>query len=487
MQINTRQISVAILFLILAACTPVQIKPNLEPVLTIDSSTLVPHLTSSTEPTKAPTIIPSSTPEQQSTSTSEFTPTPVPPLPGEISQEMRFAYLKMFNANMGWAIYSSPFVRPQISQVLRTANGIRAWANVTPPIDKNNSIIRTAYFFDENSAIVVSTDSHLPQSTVVNIFFWRTSNGGQTWEAGDALQIDQAADFFPSQLAFVDKKRGWMLAESNAGMGNRPIHIFETQDGGLRWEKKYNSIEHISDQYTLWARGYYPYQVQFAFTSINTGFFSNGVSFTSQDQGVSWILQTLPSPNDLPDSVCTTGNCKYLDTASVPQFTSGQDGVLTRQFYLNSETALSVYTHYPNATTRMPFPAAQYLYYTHDGGQTWAIKPSPAKIGTIFLKDIQTGWLLGKNESNPLSLTTLYHTKDGGETWTQIAGECPFPLGSTIQFLDDQVGIAYSPIAVVDFYRDFDIRLQTGIQNSFLFVTYDGGKSWVEVAPQIAP
>lgn len=62
---------------------------------------------------------------------------------------------------------------------------------------------------------------------------------------------------------------------------------------------------------------------------------------------------------------------------------------------------------------------------------------------------------------------------------------CPLPLGSAIQFTDEQTGFAISPSTTVDFFKDFDIRINTGVDNVSIFITKDGGLSWSEVVPKI--
>lgn len=385
MIVHAKRILVAVLWLVLVSCTPRELTPKSETISPTDSSTLLSLPTSSPKTTIALTIIPSTTLVQQNKPTSVIPTTITPSTHEDIPIEMQFSFIQMFDANTGWAVYSPPFIRPEISFILRTKNGVQIWENVTPPVAQNGSTIRASYFINANTALVISTRSHQPQSTTVDVFSWLTSNGGQTWVLGETLSPG-LQDFDPYQIDFIDPQHGWMLSLSNFAMGNQSVSIFETQDGGLHWENKYDSGNHLSDTNTLWVGGYYPYSERLIFSSPAVGYYSDGTLFVSQDHGVSWGLLTLPPPNDLQDNECNTGNCDLLDMVSAPQFTSDEDGFLIRQYYLKSEATLSVYTHYPNATYRMPLPAAQYLYYTHDSGKTWTPKSSPVMIGTFFSK-----------------------------------------------------------------------------------------------------
>jgi photosystem II stability/assembly factor-like uncharacterized protein len=105
-------------------------------------------------------------------------------------------------------------------------------------------------------------------------------------------------------------------------------------------------------------------------------------------------------------------------------------------------------------------------------------------MGTVHFRNPQTGWLIGKNDADPTTATRLYQTDDGGATWTQISSDCPLPLGSELQFFDEQTGFAFYPSPVSDYYKDFDSRVN---QTSGLFSTLDGGRSWGKVQPQITP
>ena len=495
MLIKIRQILATFLLLTLAACgTVTPAPPTALSSSAVPPTQAYPLATPSPEPTQSPTTLPppSDTPTPKTTPPPPSIPTPPSSPYDQLLADRQISYLRMFDANTGWATYSPHLAPGYDSQILRTTSGIQTWNDVTPPVSENDSQVRAAYFIDADTAVVVSTHSNLPLSPAPDAFVWRTVDGGQTWQLGETSDtITGILDFTPFQLVFIDAQLGWLLAGSDFAMGNARLHFFATQDGGMHWEKVYDTVDHIGTADELWISGFYPYSAHLTFVSGEAGFFSDGSLRASQDGGASWTLRTLDPPDDLPDVKCEPGHgskCPYLDTVSAPRFTSPQDGVLIRRVYLNSETTLDAFIFYrPGTTNRIPFPIGQYIYYTHDGGQTWIPGSSPVKMGTVFFLDAQVGWTLGKNEADPQAPTLLYQTTDGGGTWVQLTGDSPLLLGSTIQFLDGQTGFAFSSPGTSDFYIDFDARLRADGQNSLLFMTNDGGYSWTAVEPQIIP
>lgn len=477
------------IILILGACTSQETQKSLnkatDPVLlppVISPTTSVsPNLTN-------PNITPLVTAELQEPSKQALTSTPAPSPKLQTSTDvMRIVQIKMFDSNTGWALYSSPYIRSDNSKILRTTQGLHAWLDVTPSIKDSILAVRAAYFFDENTAVIVSSRSFFPVSPNVELSTWFTENGGETWHAGEILQIDFASDFYPSELDFIDKDTGWLLAESDTSMRNIRMSLLDTLNGGDNWKVIYDTANHLTDVETLWIKGYYPYLDHMTFISKGVGFFSNGRLFNSQDGGKTWNPISLISPMDMPELDCLGGGCAYLDLILSPVFVTENEGFLIRRVYKNSEKTLDALVYYPSTTNRLPLPTDQYIYYTHDGGQTWEPKPSPVNLGTLYFLDLQTGWILGKNDQNPRTNTVLYLTNDGGETWKQISADCVLPLGSQLQFIDNQIGFAVYPLPLVDYYRDFDGRLETISESSGLFYTTDGGHSWDMIEYGVTP
>jgi photosystem II stability/assembly factor-like uncharacterized protein len=485
MKIDSKKFLVVFLLVALSACVPGELGQNASPSPLL--STLPPD-TAYPSPVLPRTVAPSNPPTSQQPLAPSLTPSRLPSPTLTTTPILRVSQLRMFDASSGWAGYSEPYFPPKPNKILRTMDGIRTWMDVTPPISEQNTDIGAVFFLDADRAIVVSRRSYLPESTLVEVTPWLTSDGGQTWQAGETFQLDRAAFFYPIQLSFLDPDQGWMLGESDGGMGNTLVYFFETRDGGLHWEMVYDTADHLSDSHDIWMNGIYPYPNHFTFVSKTGGFFSDGRLYSSQDGGRYWKLQPLEPPAELPELNCKGIDCKYvLDLVSAPRFSSQQDGVLVRRVYLNSKVVRDFVESYQGIPKPWPFPAVQYIYFTHDGGRTWVPRSAPVVLGTTYFLDAEAGWLLGKSEPDPAAQAQLYQTTDGGKTWTQVSAECPLSLGSEMQFVDPQTGFAFFPSALADFYRDFDARIQAAEKESTLFYTEDGGRSWTEVAPGIDP
>lgn len=270
----------AILFLfVLAACAPIEPQQTLASTISSPPPyTAYPSNTQYPGPVHPSVTIPIET-LQQGTPIPSISPSVSPPPTERISTNFQITQLQMFDTITGWAIYSDPSIRPwweqEKSRILRTTQGIQTWIDVTLPITKNSSNIRVAFFVDPNTAVVASSRSSPPESPIVDIVPWRTTDGGLTWKTGETLRIEQTSELSPSQLFFIDPQQGWMLAESDSGMQNMRVHLFETPDGGLHWATVYDSVDHLSDTDTLWIKGYYPFPEHFTFTTETTGFFSS--------------------------------------------------------------------------------------------------------------------------------------------------------------------------------------------------------------------
>ncbi len=277
---------------VLSACAPMKSQQAPFPVATTQSPRPSAMSNSSqSEPVQpAMTVALTKTIPKTTTTISPFQTGSVAP-EGQTSTGFKIAQVRMFDVNSGWALYSDPVNRLMNFKILRTLMGIGTWLDVTSTVSGTDQNIQAAFFVDVNTALAVSSRTSLSEPQTFEVTSWRTIDGGRTWQDGELLLIEQSPDFSPRQLFFIDSEHGWMLGESDAGMGNKRVQLFKTQDGGMHWEGMDNPVGHLSNANTLWIKGYYPFPERIAFTSEVAGFFSDGKLFGSQDRGASWTPQ----------------------------------------------------------------------------------------------------------------------------------------------------------------------------------------------------
>jgi photosystem II stability/assembly factor-like uncharacterized protein len=98
------------------------------------------------------------------------------------------------------------------------------------------------------------------------------------------------------------------------------------------------------------------------------------------------------------------------------------------------------------------------LHQTRDGGRSWraaALPFSTLGMGGIYLDfvDDQTGWVVQKMiSSSSFSIGKLYATEDGGQTWEERA----IPLGEPVHFSDARNGWVAGGPTGDEFYRTRD-------------------------------
>jgi len=119
------------------------------------------------------------------------------------------------------------------------------------------------------------------------------------------------------------------------------------------------------------------------------------------------------------------------------------------------------------------------LYHTSDGGMTWEERSLPGG-GTIDFISQTHGWTLAGPQGDQ-----LYQTEDGGYSWQPVdsASAAPLgirnPLGSSLPAL---AGISYiNPTTAWAFTHSGECDSQTCTSSSTLWLTLDGGVTWVQV------
>ncbi len=271
----------------------------------------------------------------------------------------------------------------------------------------------------------VAVSEKLPDGTTASVVF-RTSDGGQSWQQ-TTLPTGQLG---VNQVQFVNAQDGWILASPGGGAaGSEGVNLFRTTDGGQTWSLVASAPGSLPLHGIKSGMGW---------ISATTGWITGSIAipnfvylYRTQDGGVSWQQQSLPSP--FP-----------IQATQPPMFFSASEGLLPVTF----------------STPQGPSFA---IYATHDGGATWSSStPLSMMTGTWDFLTMQQGWVVGANGSS------LNETSDGGQHWTAIAPSANFQHISQLDFVSAPEGWAIStppPAAPV------------------LLKTMDGGQTWVQVSP----
>ncbi len=323
--------------------------------------------------------------------------------PGE-SDAIQLNDLVIFAGGAGWATARAGDIMSD--QILTTNDGGQTWQLVTPqeatevvsepPFDRTAA----AHFASPTQAWVAFSRA-LPAGEAEPPLVWLTDDGGQTWRASEALDLEGIPfDYFgPSDAGAGDGGHGWLLAHLGAGMSHDYIAIFTTADGGQSWQRVADpdnnpEIQPCSKSGLL-------------FTSEQEGWLSGNCPglmpplflYGTADGGASWQPAELP---ELPE----LGGDQTGDRCGIPQLAQLPSGALAlalRCFNFEDEQSQA------------------WLFTTSDGGASWQSQTLPEPAGVFrFLTDDQ-GWYLAADENQLDENSRIYYTADGGATWQALA------------------------------------------------------------------
>lgn len=347
---------------------------------------------------------------------------------------------KMTSALTGWS-----------TGVLRTTDGGAHWRDVAPPAMRYDAPSDagarpyppsyTEFFLDSNHAWVARTYSSAT-SCFDHVSVFVTSDGGWTWDESApisaAVQLDT---YMQLQLAFIDPQHGWMLV-LGGGRIAPDWFVYSTADGGRHW-KLVSQLPIMSSTCGM------------TFISQTTGFLggcrnSSGRTATltvTRDGGKTWNNMQLPEQSGNSFSVLSTAFFESRGFAWV----GGQT------FEGNTSTSGS------------------YLVATSDTGKSWQMLPGlPAGYPVTFhFLDPNNFWILTTEAK--VAAQALYKSSDGGNTWTLLTRDLPVLMYSPqVIFIDQRTGFILQ--------STFQLP-QGGLE---LLVTTDGGRTWKDVHPQIS-
>jgi hypothetical protein len=333
----TGRLALVLGLLVLSACAPVSTKPGGEEPTPTATASLPPTATSA-HPTSTPVpVVPS--------------PSAAPSSTPSVRQPVMLVSVQMATATDGWAVGQDADGKI----VLRTTDGGMHWQNVSPQIPQT---LASTYFADSTHAwLAAFTFNKLANNPISTVTVYHTSDGGQTWQSGDAFLLSGGGG--PGLMDFIDPQHGWMMAGLGAAAGSEAVEILQTVDGGLYWQQ----VSLTSGYPNQSTPGSLPFgcdKTGIGFRDANTGWAAGACPggpiflFVTHDSGHTWQRQTLPSPPDYAANLFAQCQCAF----NPPIFFSPQVGVFDVQIYEATQSA--------------------YLYVTTDGGATWTPRKLPS-------------------------------------------------------------------------------------------------------------
>ena len=360
--------------------------------------------------------------------------------------------VKMVSPSAGWAVAAIP----GRCVLCRTSDGGRHWANVSPPgfaeiaTDFQNPGFEDSLGYalpNAHRGWVVAAKDLGTQGSQIHV--WRTTDGGRHWRESH-FPVRYADDSFHVQ--FLDDRHGVLLALGSPGAGLMAKEFFRTSDGGQTWQHM-ASPDHLG-----WS--FYPSGM--AFRTPMEGWIAasyhggpDAPFLHTTDGGRSWHNQFLPLPTDRDDVYANTYPPLFFGHerrsglfvsdirnakigASLYETGDGgrhwrRGGALPgRQGDMSGSGALGIsFADFRHGWTT---DNAHGLFVTRNGGQTWRqmarrFGPTPpageeawewTQLDFIAPK---TGWALFRRRTQDKLFSDLYQTQDGGRHWRHIQSD----------------------------------------------------------------
>ncbi|NPA30655.1 MAG: hypothetical protein GXO37_01490, partial [Chloroflexi bacterium] len=311
--------------------------------------------------------------------------------------------LRMIDAQHGWALGGAPG-RAE-ARVLVTADGARTWREVTPPlVPPTNRGPVSALFWDADTAWVAY--GYESRSEVATMGVWATHQQGQRWVWAPIPAAEDVAAypwFRPGPLSAVDERRAWILVHLDAGMGQDYALLAGTTDGGFAWQVLADPFsERAADLMVLMTSGLaFAPDGQYGWATKQTGPIPAAVVAVTRDGGLSWESRPFLPPEHT-EAFCTTAD---------PHLWAPGRGAL-----------LAVCVD-PEAGAEQAFV----VLWDHDEVVAWVPLPGEAptlQARLVFVNEREGYAALSAAEEDASPETRLYFTTDGGHTWA-LAGQVP--------------------------------------------------------------
>jgi hypothetical protein len=205
--------------------------------------------------------------------------------------------LHMVSATDGWAlVWSANPARNAVLEAALTRDAGRSWTVVTPMaaqalLDNGEALLYAA----SARRAWIAVNHGDGKSTVV----FGTSDGGQSWTESNPVVGYQAV-----AMDFAGADHGWLLESQGAAMGQDPVRVYVTADGGVTWSLLASGLPVECGKTGM---AFSPAQVGWITSDCVLGY----QVLVSRDGGAQWATAQLPLPNSACADGCTAFQAQF--------------------------------------------------------------------------------------------------------------------------------------------------------------------------------
>ncbi len=202
--------------------------------------------------------------------------------------------VQMWSATRGWAVGNGGASSGPGAAILATSDGTNWTPQAEPPYI---GVLEDLCFVSSMEGWAVGSSSHIIHTTTGGAS-WTEASSGVPGGLGDSSSID---DIWFNGVDFVDSMHGWAVGE-DYDAGSYWASVYGTATGGARWDfklpartfipGKFNDVEFFAPS-GLWAVG----------EDTTKDYGQRGMIYHSNDGGLVWTRQTLPSDTNTLNAV----------------------------------------------------------------------------------------------------------------------------------------------------------------------------------------
>jgi photosystem II stability/assembly factor-like uncharacterized protein len=355
------------------------------------------------------------------------TPQPAAPPGYRQGQEVDLSLIEMVGLMDGWGL-SGP-------SVLRTRDGGQTWREVTPPdplVSSGASLAFGAFLDQDYAWVVFGENNRIPSETVI----WNTTDGGATWSASATILQESIGEQQWAEFFAADANHAWVAFRGvYLGAGTHyTAQFFRTTNGGATWDplEADVGVDYTGFVFAGPENGWLTWQT--------TGAYAAGPPelAMTQDGGLTWEVDALPPPDD---ARTLFDDYEYSEPYQPNLLSARVARVLVSSFQYDFHP--EAFTSYLYATenggedwethelppavlatesTLIFFDAenglllGREIYRTDDAGETWQHVKTVSWDGQFSFVDPLHGWAVARSGE----ALALVKTSNGGSTWVEL-------------------------------------------------------------------